>query len=151
MPRPRGVLWDMDGTLIDSAEYHWITWHDTLDELGVALTRESFNGWFGSRNDRILRRYFGDDFPLDEIARIGELKESRYRTLVREHGIALLPGVGGWLHALRQSGWRQAVASSAPPENIAVLLEVLHLQEVFDRTVSAEEVAHGKPHPDVFL
>ena len=79
------------------------------------------------------------------------MKESRYRTLVREHGIALLPGVEGWLHALRQSGWRQAVASSAPPENIAVLLEVLHLQEVFDRTVSAEEVAHGKPHPDVFL
>ena len=38
----------MDGTLIDSAEYHWITWHDTLDELGVALTRESFDGWFGS-------------------------------------------------------------------------------------------------------
>ena len=151
VPRLRAVLWDMDGTLIDSAEYHWITWHDTLDELGVALTRESFNGWFGSRNDRILRRYFGDDFPLGEIARIGELKESRYRTLVREHGIVLLPGVEGWLQGLRQSGWRQAVASSAPPANIAVLLEVLHLEDVFDRTVSAEEVAHGKPHPDVFL
>ena len=141
----------MDGTLIDSAEYHWITWHDALAELGVELTRESFNGWFGSRNDRILRRYFGDDFPLDEIVRIGEQKESRYRALVRERGIALLPGVERWLRTLRQSGWRQAVASSAPPANIAVLLEVLHLQDVFDRTVSAEEVAHGKPHPDVFL
>jgi beta-phosphoglucomutase len=141
----------MDGTLIDSAEYHWITWHDTLAELGVALTRESFNGWFGSRNDRILRRYFGDDFPIGEIARIGELKESRYRMLVRDEGIVLLPGVEGWLHGLRQAGWRQAVASSAPPANIDVLLEVLHLQRVFDTTVSAEEVAHGKPHPDVFL
>jgi beta-phosphoglucomutase len=150
-PTPRAVLWDMDGTLIDSAEYHWITWHDTLAELGVVLTRESFNGWFGSRNDRILRRYFGDDFPIGEIARIGELKESRYRTLVRDEGIVLLPGVEGWLDGLRQAGWRQAVASSAPPANIDVLLEVLHLQRVFDTTVSAEEVAHGKPHPDVFL
>jgi beta-phosphoglucomutase len=147
----RAVLWDMDGTLIDSAEYHWITWHDTLAELGVELTRESFNSWFGSRNDRILRRYFGDDFPLDEIARIGELKESRYRTVVRDRGVALLPGVQHWLFALQSAGWRQAVASSAPPANIDVLLEVMNLQRVFDRTVSAEEVAHGKPHPDVFL
>jgi beta-phosphoglucomutase len=147
----RAVLWDMDGTLIDSAEYHWITWHDALAELGVELTRESFNGWFGSRNDRILRRYFGDDFPLDEIARIGELKESRYRALVREQGIALLPGVERWLRTLQQAAWRQAVASSAPPANIEVLLEVLRLQDVFNQTVSAEEVAHGKPHPDVFL
>jgi beta-phosphoglucomutase len=147
----RAVLWDMDGTLIDSAEYHWITWHDTLAELGVELTRESFNGWFGSRNDRILRRYFGEDFALSEIARIGELKESRYRTLVRNEGIALLPGVGHWLHALQKDGWRQAVASSAPPANIDVLIEVLQLRDVFDSTVSAEEVAHGKPHPDVFL
>jgi HAD superfamily hydrolase (TIGR01509 family) len=146
----RAVLWDMDGTLIDSAEYHWITWHDTLAELGVSLTRESFNGWFGSRNDRILRRYFGDDFPLVEIARIGELK-SRYRTLVRDHGIRLLPGVERWLYALQQGGWRQAVASSAPPANIDVLLEVMGLQQLFASTVSAEEVAHGKPHPDVFL
>src|SRR4030095_12876575 len=83
----RAVLWDMDGTLIDSAEYHWITWHDTLAELGGSLTRESFNGWFGSRNDRILRRYFGDDFPVVEIARIGEQKESRYRALGREAGV----------------------------------------------------------------
>jgi beta-phosphoglucomutase len=147
----RAVLWDMDGTLIDSAEYHWITWHESLAELGVELTRESFNGWFGSRNDRILRRYFGEDFASSEIARIGELKESRYRTLVRERGIDLLPGVERWLHALRQAGWRQAVASSAPPANIDVLLEVMSLQSVFDATVSAEEVAHGKPHPDVFL
>ncbi len=147
----RAVLWDMDGTLIDSAEYHWITWHDALAELGVELTRESFNGWFGSRNDRILRRYFGDDFPLDEIARIGELKESRYRALVREQGIALLPGIERWLRSLQRTGWRQAVASSAPPANIEVLLEVLRLHDVFNQTVSAEEVAHGKPHPDVFL
>ena len=49
---PRAVLWDMDGTLIDSAEYHWVTWRDTLAGLGVDLTRDEFHGWFGSRNDR---------------------------------------------------------------------------------------------------
>ena len=55
---PRAVLWDMDGTLIDSANYHWITWRDSLAELGFALTPEIFRSWFGSRNDRILRQMF---------------------------------------------------------------------------------------------
>jgi beta-phosphoglucomutase len=146
----RAVLWDMDGTLIDSAEYHWLTWHETLAELGVELTREGFAGWFGSRNDRILKRYF-DAMPTDEMRRVGELKEERYRTLVRRDGITLLPGVREWLERLANAGWRQAVASSAPPANIHVLLEVLDLEGLLQATVSAEEVPHGKPAPDVFL
>ena len=146
----RAVLWDMDGTLIDSAEYHWITWHETLGELAVELTRDDFAGWFGSRNDRILKRYFEGMSP-DEMRRVGELKEERYRALVRRDGIALLPGVADWLERLADAGWRQAVASSAPPANIHVLLEVLDLEGLLQATVSAEEVPHGKPAPDVFL
>jgi len=149
-PRARAVLWDMDGTLIDSAEYHWINWHDTLGELGVELTRDGFAGWFGSRNDRILKRYF-DAMSPDEMRRVGELKEERYRALVRRDGITLLPGVGDWLERLADAGWRQAVASSAPPANIHVLLEVLDLEGLLQAIVSAEEVPHGKPAPDVFL
>ena len=140
----------MDGTLIDSGEYHWLTWRESLAELGVTLTREDFNGWFGSRNDRILTRYF-PGIAAGEMQRIGDLKEERYRALVRKDGVALLPGVGFWLSRLREAGWRQAVASSAPPANIDVLVEVLGLHDTFQATVSAEEVAHGKPAPDVFL
>jgi beta-phosphoglucomutase len=146
----RAVLWDMDGTLIDSGEYHWLTWHETLAELGVTLTRPDFNGWFGSRNDRILSRYFPGIAAAD-MQRIGDLKEARYRALVRRDGVTLLPGVGDWLARLREAGWRQAVASSAPPANIDVLVEVLGLHDTFQAIVSAEEVAHGKPAPDVFL
>ena len=148
---PRAVLWDMDGTLIDSAEYHWLTWHDALAEEDVQLSRDEFNSWFGSRNDRILRRYFGDGISPDEIARIGGRKEARYREMVRARGISPLPGVREWLTRLREAGWRQAVASSAPAANIAVLVEVLGVDDVFQATVSAEEVPQGKPHPDVFL
>jgi beta-phosphoglucomutase len=140
----------MDGTLIDSAEYHWLTWQETLAELGVELTREGFAVWFGSRNDRILKRYF-DGMSAEEMRRVGELKEERYRALVRRDGVTLLPGVGDWLKRLAQAGWRQAVASSAPPANIHVLLEVLDLEGLLQETVSAEEVLHGKPAPDVFL
>jgi beta-phosphoglucomutase len=150
MNAPKAVLWDMDGTLIDSGEYHWLTWRDALADLGVTLTREDFNGWFGSRNDRILSRYF-PGISAGDIQRIGDLKEERYRELVRRDGVVLLPGIGDWLARLRNAGWRQAVASSAPPANIDVLVDVLGLHDTFNAVVSAEAVAHGKPAPDVFL
>jgi beta-phosphoglucomutase len=141
----------MDGTLIDSAEYHWLTWRDTLAVEGHALTDEQFASWFGQRNDTILRRYFGDGITPAEIARLGGAKEAAYRDMVRARGIEPLPGVRRWLLRLRDTGWRQAVASSAPPENIEVIIQVLGLDGIFDAWVSAEEVAHGKPAPDVFL
>jgi beta-phosphoglucomutase len=71
--------------------------------------------------------------------------------MVRAQGIEPLPGVRRWLEHLRAAGWRQAVASSAPPANIEVIIQVLGLEDCFDGWVSAEEVAHGKPAPDVFL
>jgi beta-phosphoglucomutase family hydrolase len=148
--QPRAVLWDMDGTLIDSGEYHWLTWRETLADMGVELTREDFAGWFGSRNDRILGRYF-PGMDVAQMKRVGDAKEALYREMVRRDGVELLPGIAGWLERLRADGWRQAVASSAPPANIDVLVEVLGLDDVFQATVSAEEVTHGKPAPDVFL
>lgn len=141
----------MDGTLIDSAEYHWLTWRDALAEEGVTLSRDDFNSWFGSRNDRILARYFGESITAGEVQRIGGRKEERYRAMVRERGVEALPGVREWLTRLHEAGWRQAVASSAPPANIEVLIETLGLAHVFQATVYAEEVPRGKPNPDVFL
>ena len=147
---PRAVLWDMDGTLIDSAEYHWLTWRDTLAGEGHTLTEEQFASWFGQRNDAILRRYLGD-VAAEDVRRIGEAKEEAYRAMLRERGVEPLPGVREWLLRLRDAGWRQAVASSAPPANIEVILESLQVSDCFQALVSAEEVPHGKPAPDVFL
>jgi len=147
----RAVLWDMDGTLIDSAEYHWVTWRDTLAREGYALTHEQFASWFGQRNDAILRRYLGAGAAADAVALLGDAKETAYRELVRERGIEPLPGVSRWLRRLRDGGWRQAVASSAPPANIEVILEALNVGDCFQALVSAEEVPQGKPAPDVFL
>jgi beta-phosphoglucomutase len=151
MSFPRAVLWDMDGTLIDSAEYHWVTWRDALEREGHPITYEEFSSSFGQRNDTILRRFIGHAISADDIARIGGAKEAAYRQLVRERGIEPLPGVQHWLDRLHAAGWRQAVASSAPPANIEVIIEVLGFATVLQAWASGEEVAHGKPAPDVFL
>lgn len=147
----RAVLWDLDGTLVDSEEYHWQSWRDTLAGDGVALTREQFLASFGQRNDRILRTWLGADAPDERIVRIGEAKEAEYRRLAQVNGLVPLPGAAEWLARLHQAGWRQAVASSAPRANVEVVLRVLRLTPYFDAIVSAEDVTTGKPDPQVFL
>jgi HAD superfamily hydrolase (TIGR01509 family) len=148
---PRAVLWDMDGTLLDSAEYHWLSWREVLSNEGFDLTRERFLESFGRRNDATLRGYFGDAFPMSEVERISAIKEARYRELVRSQGVDLLPGVGRWLQRLKTDGWRQALASSASLLNVETILEGLRIADLFDATVSAEDVQTGKPDPEVFL
>jgi beta-phosphoglucomutase family hydrolase len=148
---PRAALWDMDGTLLDSAEYHWLAWRDSMLDLGYPLTYEEFAATFGQRNDTILRSWISKEITDIEIARISDVKEARYRTLVREHGIDLLPGVRGWLERLQAAGWRQAVASSAPRANVEALVEILDIGVFFGALVAAEDVQRGKPDPQVFL
>ncbi len=147
----RAALWDMDGTLIDSGEYHWLSWQDVLAAEGRSITRDEFVASFGQRNDTILRGWFGPDLSDAEVMRISDIKEARYRDLVRERGIDLLPGVRPWIERLHAEGWKQAVASSAPLENILTILDVMGIEAFFDTIVSAENVQRGKPDPQVFL
>jgi beta-phosphoglucomutase len=141
----------MDGTLIDSGEYHWLTWRDALAAEGYSLTHDEFASFFGQRNDAIVRRFLGDSVSPEHAVRIGVEKEVAYRNLVRARGVSPLPGVRRWLERLHADGWKQAVASSAPPDNIETLVEVLDLGAVFQAFASGEEVPNGKPAPDVFL
>jgi len=148
---PRAVLWDLDGTLVDSEESHWQAWRETMAAEGVVLTYEEFRATFGQRNDTILRLWLGADVDAARMMRVGDAKEEHYRSLVRAGGVALLPGAAEWVRRLRSEGWAQAVASSAPRLNIEVVLQVVGLAGQFDATVSAEDVEHGKPDPQVFL
>ena len=148
--RTRAALWDVDGTLIDSREYHWLSWRGALAAEGFDVTPEQFADSFGRRNDEILRGYF-PSYPPEEITRVGEAKEVAYRRLVRERGIDLLPGVRRWLDRLREEGWRQAVASSAPRANLEVIVGALGLEGYFGAVAAAEDVTEGKPDPQVFL
>jgi beta-phosphoglucomutase len=153
MGRPqakRAALWDVDGTLVDSREYHWLSWQGALAAEGFPLTREQFESSFGRRNDEILRGYF-PAYEAADIARVGEAKEVAYRRLVRERGIELLPGVRRWLDRLRDAGWLQAIASSAPRLNLEVIIAALGLEDYFSAVAAAEDVTEGKPDPQVFL
>lgn len=147
----RAVLWDLDGTLVDSGDYHWRAWRDTMSAEGVDLTYQQFLDSFGQRNDRILGAWLGGDVDPDRIRRIGDAKEAMYRDLARRGGLTVLPGAREWVSRLRLEGWRQAIASSAPRQNVDVMLEVVGIRDLIDAVISAEDVTRGKPDPDVFL
>ncbi|HJQ30572.1 MAG TPA: HAD family phosphatase [Pyrinomonadaceae bacterium] len=146
----RAALWDVDGTLIDSREYHWLSWQGALAAENFPVTRGQFEKTFGRRNDEILREYF-PSYSDKDISRVGDAKEVAYRALVRERGIELLPGVGRWLDRLKDEGWLQAVASSAPRENLDAIISALGLEDCFAAIAAAEDVTEGKPDPQVFL
>ena len=145
------VLWDLDGTLVDSEEYHWRAWKETMDRAGVGLTRQDFLASFGQRNDAILAKWLGEKAAPGEIEQIGNDKEERYRELVRQEGLLPLPGAAEWVERLHHEGWRQAIASSAPRSNVETVLDALRMRPWFQAAVSAEDVREGKPAPDVFL
>jgi HAD superfamily hydrolase (TIGR01509 family) len=147
----RAVLWDMDGTLIDSEEFHWISWRDTLAKEGVVITREQFLSSFGQRNDSIIPQWLGAGSSPERIERIANAKEELYRYLIIHNGISPLPGVARWVRQLHQQGWLQAVASAAPRANIDAVLEALSATHIFQGIVSAEDVHRGKPDPEVYL
>jgi len=147
----RAVLWDMDGTLVDSEDLHWISWRNTLANEGIFITHSQFLSSFGQRNDSILPRWLGAEATPERMEKIANAKEELYRRRVRRNGISPLPGVTNWLHRLHEQGWLQAIASAAPRANIDAVLEALSATHIFQAIVSAEDVHRGKPDPEVYL
>jgi beta-phosphoglucomutase len=146
----RGAIWDMDGTLVDTAELHFQAWDEVCREQGRDFTRADFAATFGRRNPEIIVHLFGNRFDPEETARLGDHKEELYRAAAGK-GIALLPGVGELLEGLRRQGFRQAIGSSAPRANLELILERTGVRRYFDALVGMEETTRGKPDPQVFL
>jgi len=148
--RPRAVLWDLDGTIADSKDFHWRAWRETMAADGVQITYEQFLLSFGQRNDAILGAWL-PGAPPERVVRLGDAKEACFRRLVAEGPLHPLPGAMEWITRLAKEGWRQAIASSAPPANVATMARVLKLEKVMGALVNADDVHRGKPDPEVFL
>ena len=143
------VLWDMDGVLVDTADYHFQSWKESLAERGIFINREEFTKTFGMNNAGILEIVFGRKPESDEITQISHTKESLFRDLIKGKAEPY-PGVFFWLQQFKDWGIKQAITSSAPPENINFLVSELRIKEYFDALISGSKLP-GKPNPDVFL
>lgn len=145
----RAIVWDMDGVLVDTGEFHFRAWCRILGELGKDLSREEFLERFGMKSVDILRETLGDRSP-EELRVLAARKEGYYREEIGGN-VKPLPGVRTILESLQRAGFRQALASSAPRMNIDLILEAVGIRPFFDAVVSGDEVRAGKPDPEIFL
>jgi beta-phosphoglucomutase len=144
------VIWDVDGTLVDTAELHYRSWVVLAQEIHKPFSRAEFAATFGWRNPEILRHLWGDHWTEQQIADLGARKEILYRAAA-EKGVELLPGARRLLEALHAAGFKQAIGSSAPRANVDLILRLTGTEPLFAAIVSLEDTQRGKPDPQVFL
>ena len=144
------VIWDVDGTLVDTADLHFAAWVRLARELNKPFTRADFAATFGRRNREIIGTLFGTTYTAQEIDALGVRKEDYYKAAARQ-GVELLPGVRKLLEDLHAAGFKQAIGSSAPRGNIDLILGLTGTENVFDAVVSEADTQRGKPDPQVFL
>jgi len=146
----QAVIFDMDGVLVDSYRAHFESWRRVARRLGREMTEEEFASVFGRTNPDIFEALWPGVVPADEVDHWSDTKEAAYREIL----LADFPAMGGaaeLIAALKAAGFRLAVGSSGPPENVACAVEGLALPDAFDAVVHGKDVSRGKPDPEVFL
>lgn len=145
------VIFDMDGVLVDTYHAHYRSWMAVADAEGFPFSEEDFARTFGQTSREIIAQNWGDGRLSDEeIAALDDRKEAAFREILAEDFPAM-PGIGELLEALHRAGFKLAVGSSGPPENVALVVERLPGGSLFSATVHGMDVTRGKPDPQVFL
>ena len=149
---PAAVLWDMDGTLLDSEKLWDVAVYELAEHLGGEMTRELRHSLIGSSGPNALTVMFDalDVEPSPEaIADAGEWLETRITALFAD-GIPWRPGAKDALAMVRDAGLASALVTNTKRSLAEYGLDTLG-REFFDVSVCGDEVAHGKPEPHVYL
>ncbi len=148
----KGVIFDMDGVLLDNVSAHLEAFRRFGEEQGREVSNEDIYAAFGQKNDAMLASILGRELSDQEVERYGRRKEEIYRSLIRSSlGAHVVRGLPALLDRLRAAGLRMAVATSGPIENVDMVLDGLDLRSHFRTIVTGADVEHGKPHPEAFL
>lgn len=144
-----GVIWDMDGVLIDSMNTHFDVWRKVFFEFGVPFERKLFNQHFGTTNLETIRAVLGDRLTDQEALALAAKRQALFEQEAT-HQTQLIPGVMQWLKFFQQNQIPQAIASSNAQQFIESIADHLKISFFFNAIVSAENLA-SKPDPAVFL
>ena len=144
------ILWDMDGVIADSYSFHFAAWQETFAKRGIKFTKEAFTKLFGARNDFIIGSIIGRELPEGDVKTMVQEKEEIFRRKAIGN-IKPFPGAVRLLHAIKKGNFKLCLVSSAPKENINLVLSELNLEKIFDCIVFGQEVSESKPSPQIYL
>ena len=146
-----GVIFDVDGVLVDSYEAHFESWQRLGREAGFEMSPEQFVRTFGRTSREIIAEFWPERAvdPANVEALDGR-KELLYREIVAADFPAM-DGAADLIDALHADGFAIAAGTSGPPKNVELCLERLQRRERFTAIVTARDVTRGKPDPEVFL
>jgi HAD superfamily hydrolase (TIGR01509 family) len=144
------AIFDHDGVLVDSLEYHQAAWLEVGKRTGLPITPEFIHETFGMTNPMIFERLLGISRTAQELRDYSDLKEVCYRDAARGK-ICLMDGVRALLDALTEAGVRLAIGSSGALANLELTVDSCGLNGRFAAIASLEDINRGKPDPQIFL
>lgn len=147
----RGVLFDMDGVVLDTEKLYARFWREAAGALGYTMSYEQALGMrslSSTAGQAQLESYFG---PGVSRAQMRDKRVELMDAYIDEHGVEPKPGIYELLDYLEEKGIKAAITTSSPLDRVRRYLEPLGLLDRFERLCSGAEVAHGKPEPDIYL
>lgn len=152
MNKIRGVIFDLDGVLVDTEYYQWQGWVEVLKPYGVSLSKEEYFDYAGKRGDIIeseLMIKYGIKVEKGELLR---KKENLLINWFESKELKLMPFAREALELLEKNKkYKLAVASGGPEKEVILKLKKTNLYSFFQVIASGSEVKNGKPYPDIYL
>jgi beta-phosphoglucomutase len=152
--RGLGLIFDLDGVVVDSMPLHTLAWLRYLEGLGISR-KDVATKMHGRRNDEIVREFLGPDVPDEIIFEHGAAKERLFREMMGADLMSsLVPGVDDFLARANLpagDGLPVALATNAEPPNVDFVLGGTNLRQYFKAIVDGSQVRNAKPAPDVYL
>ena len=147
----KGLIFDLDGVLTDTAEYHYRGWKRLADELGIPFTREDNEALRGiPRRESLMLILKGRTFSEEEIQEMMERKNKYYLEFIHAiNSSDLLPGARELLEEIRNAGLKSALGSAS--KNAREVIQRLGIATLLDAISDGNSVEHQKPAPDLFL